>query len=390
MATIKGTTAVLKGKTISTGDKVIITDNLYTIADINNFFGASGLKIKLEKTAAATQFVETAASLLAVLEKVEKYTGAVTATPAAASTAINDVAGLTTGVVTATILNTEAIDATLLVSLTNVKPSDKISYTPTTAATTEATDIVAIKKILPLAVLGGGVLSITGGSADVAALKAASNIVNNKPVTVTAGEAISAADANAIAKNSSAVTADVKAASAASLNSALKDLSAADTLSLTVSGKSATAADLKALVTKIGAGASTVDVDGIETITGNATDVKAVLAHTKFAPAGTPEIKVSGTITAFVANVIASNAKAGDVTATVAAGTAASLDGALDVALSGDDKLSLTVINNFDGTATDATYLVALAGKTASKIKVDAKAITGTEDQILDIYIYNH
>ena len=49
MATIKGTTAVLKGKTISTGDQVIITDNLYTIADINNFFGDSGLKIKLEK-----------------------------------------------------------------------------------------------------------------------------------------------------------------------------------------------------------------------------------------------------------------------------------------------------------------------------------------------------
>ncbi len=381
MATIKGTTAFVKASTINLGDKVIITDNLYEISDINDFFSDSGLKIKLEKTSAATVFEGTAGDLIAVLESVESYTGPVRATPATTADEINTLAGLTTGVVTG-IITSAAVDSALVASLTNVKTTDKISFA-STAVAADATDIVALKAKLPLANFSS-IPTIEGTSDDVAALKSAANIIKTANVTITTGE-ISAANANALAKISGGiVTAEVTAGSAAALNKALVDAKTTDALTLTVSGKTATAADLKALAGKT---SLAVEASSIETITGNAKDVKDLLAlGAGEITLNTPAITVSGTISAADANTIASDADAGVVTATVAAGTANSLNLALG-ALGGADKLSLTVINNSDGSATSAADLVALDGKTASKIKVDAKALTGTEAQLIQIFV---
>lgn len=103
MATIKGTTEFVKNSTINLDDKVIITDNLYKIADIELLSPKSTLKIKLEKTSSVTVFEDTAAKLITVLGSVESYTGPVRATTVVDADEINTLAGLTTGVVTGTI-----------------------------------------------------------------------------------------------------------------------------------------------------------------------------------------------------------------------------------------------------------------------------------------------
>lgn len=384
MATIKGTTEFVKNSTINLDDKVIITDNLYKIADIELLSPKSTLKIKLEKTSSVTVFEDTAAKLITVLGSVESYTGPVRATTVVDAAEINTLAGLTTGVVTGTIPPVP-VDSALVASLTNVKTTDKISFA-STAATAKATDIVALKAKLPLANFSA-IAKIEGTSDDIAALKSAANIVKTAPIEVTAG-VISAANANALAKSTSGiVTAEVTADTAAALNKALVDAKG-DALTLTVSGKTATAADLKALAGKTSVA---VEASSIETITGNAADVKAVLKAVTDSEItlGTPDITVSGTISAGDANTIASHASAtGVVTAKVEAGTANSLNLALGV-LGGADKLSLTVLNNSDGSATSAAHLVALDTKTASKIKVDAKALTGTEGDLTTIFVDN-
>lgn len=384
MATIKGTTLAVQNATIELGDKVIITDNLYEIADINAFYSDSGLKIKLEKTVAATVFTGVVGDLITVLGQVESYTGAVIATGNTAAGDLNTLANLATGVVTATLTSGD-VDSALVDSLSNVRTTDKISFTASTTDTA-ATDIVALKKILPTANFSA-ILEITGTSDDIAAIKSAANIVKTAAVTIDTG-IISAADANAIAKATTGdVTAEVTAGTAAALNKALVDAKSTDLLSLTLTGTTATAADLKALNSK-----TLVDVDAssIETITGNVSDVKAVLTAVTATEItlGTPAITVSGTISAADANTIAIHASAGVVTANIAPGTANSLNIALG-ALGGADKLGLTVLNNSDESATEAADLVALNGKTASKIKVDAKEISGTEANLTNIYVTN-
>ncbi|MFW2604533.1 beta strand repeat-containing protein [Aliarcobacter butzleri] len=357
-----------------------------TAADLVTLAGATGGKIKLDATevtgdvtALTNLYVTNKASFTALGNENVTITGA---NPTAAE--LNTIAAATTGKVTATLAPATDIDAATVALLKDVKATDAITFV--TADTDldgkdELNALLAIKKLIPNADFSA-IVTIDADAKDVALVKSVlKDVADNVAVTITGD--ISAADANAIAKaTTGALTATIKDGSVAATLKALKDVDGADVLTFTSTDKTVKATDLVALNSKIATGTYT----SIKTITGDAKDTADIKdALDNIVTANHPEVKISGIVAnndANIADILAgTNEK---VTAKIAAGKADVLvttltggtnDDALDVTVNGDSAL--------------ATDLAIIDASTGSKVKVDAKEVTGNFADLNTLYFTN-
>ena len=400
--TFKGTTQqvlweINNGSKIDENTKVTINDNNYTLANLLTVINADGglnYKVVLEKTSAAFELSGDKTDILKMLAGVNNYTGPLTVTDGTAGYAIssadlNKIAAGTTGKVTATINDSEAIDQTLVSALQDVKTSDNITFKPaddTLTNNAEISALISLSKILPKANFSE-IENIEGGSNDVAVIKTALGILkNNETLKVEidpSSYSISAADANAIAKASTSLTAEINDGAIKSTLSALKDVDASkDVITFATTDTTASAKDLVALAAKIGD--ANFDAKKVKIITADAKDADSVVDALGLTNIhATPEVKISGNVElADITSIItASNSAGGKVIANVKAGTDADLLAAITTA-AGTDVLNLTVT----GATATATDLLALDTKTAGTIAVEAAAITGNPGELGTLY----
>ncbi|MDD3055706.1 MAG: hypothetical protein PHE16_07460 [Aliarcobacter sp.] len=295
----------------------------------------------------------------------------------------NDIAKLTTGVVTATVNGAEASD--LVAALTDAKATDALTLTVNnTAAGTKASDLLALDGKTSVNVNVDAVSLITGSAADVKKVYSAAGIATQGDEAVTVTGTVSAADTNTITgATAGVVTAEVAAGTAAALNKVLVNTTNADLLTLTISKGTAAATDLIALDAKTG---TIVNANAVTLITGNFTDVHTVLVTNAATTdvAANVAVTLSGTVTATNADTIA-DLTTGIVTATIAADTAAVLNTALVDSNVDVNAYTLTV----NGTTAAATVLNALDAKTSVKVKVDAAEVTGDYAALEKLYVTN-
>ncbi|MCG3668037.1 hypothetical protein L5F24_08460 [Aliarcobacter butzleri] len=361
LADVKNTDVI----TFTTTDKTINARDLVALdAKVANFTAPSVQTITENSTTLGTNAKNVTDALL-IADVDVKITGTISATTA------DIIANAATGVVTATIAAGTA--SNLVAALTNASATDALTLT-VTDKTVAAADLIALDGKTSVAVNASSVTEVTGDVADITTLYAANAAktvsgLGNENILVTAAS-ITATEANDIAKlTTGKVTATVTADTADVLLATLTDAKATDALTLQVSAGTATAADLKALDGKTSVA---VDASLVTLITGSAADVKAVLAASGIDTAGNVAVTVSSTVSAADANTI-TGATLGTVTATVAAGTAASLNATLKNA-SATDALTLKVT----GTTAAAADLIALDGKTSVAVDANAvKTITG-------------
>ncbi len=391
LLTFKGTTAqVLAAITathIDTATKVTITDNLYTIANLNYIIGATNnLPVILEKTAASIPFNDAAAGILTAIAGVNKYTGEITLTGTPSAAHLNDIAKGTTGKVTATLDPTTTIDAVTVAALKDVKTTDNITFKPTgpglaVSGNSELTALINLKKLLPNANFTS-ITTIKGTESDVALIKSAQKLAADNAVVTITGQ-ISAADANAIAKaTDGALTATIKSGSVAATLKALADVDKAiDDITFTTTDKTVNARDLVKLGDKF-KDPTNFDATSIETITENAKDVgvDAVNVTDALAIAANVDVKITGSISATIADLIALDTT-GVVTATINSGTASNLLDALT-----DTDVNAYTITLLAGTAA-AKDLTDLDLKTSVPVNANAiSKITGSVAEIEAAY----
>ncbi|MCT7587524.1 beta strand repeat-containing protein [Aliarcobacter butzleri] len=186
-----------------------------------------------------------------------------------------------------------------------------------------------------------------------------------------------------LATTSGVVTATVGADTATDLIAGLKNAtSGKDALTLVTDDAAATAAELLALddATSVTVNAKAITANGIS---GNAADLKKLIASKGVEIAKNVDIDLSGTTTNASDLATILKATTGEVKATVAADTVAKLNSALKDANSAD-ALTLSV----NGTTVTAKDLLALGGKTSvATITVNVSAITGNITEITDVFV---
>ncbi|WP_323652073.1 beta strand repeat-containing protein [Aliarcobacter butzleri] len=390
LLTFKGIAAqaIAQIANIDVNTKVTITDAGYTADNLKTINDVTGLPIVLLKTAASQPLSGTAEIIADALDGITNYTGAiiVTGTPNAAE--LNAIAKLTTGRVTATLDPTATIEATTVAALNGVKTTDNITFKPvgalTVSGTSGLTALINLKKLLPNADFSA-VTTVEGTSEDVAAIKSALKLVaTDAAVEITAGQ-ISAADANAIAKATDGVLkATINSGSVAATLKALADVDATDDITFKTTDKTVNARDLVKLGDKFQA-PTNFDVTSIETITENAKDVgvDAVNVTAALAIAANADVKITGSISATIADLIALGTT-GVVTATINSGTASNLLDALT-----DTTVNAYTITLLAGTAA-AKDLTDLDAKTSVAVNANAiSKITGSVTEIEAAYLAN-
>ncbi|MDD2267896.1 hypothetical protein [Sulfuricurvum sp.] len=353
-------------KSVNARDLVALNDKIQTPAN----FTVTSITTITENAATVGVAAVNVTDALAIADVAVKITGTISATTA------DLIAGAAAETVTATIAAGTA--STLVSALGNATSTDALTLT-VNGGTAAAADLNALNALTSVAVNASAITEITATTVlsvtDLYAANTAKTVsgLGNEAIKITG--AISATDANTIAKlTTSVVTATVTADAAATLVAALTDAKATDALTLAVTATPAAAADLKALDGKTSVA---VDASLVTLITGNAADVKTVLAASGIDTAATVPVTVSGTVSAADANTI-TGATSGKVTAEVAAGTAAALNKALTNAAATDD-LTLTISK---GTAA-ATDLIDLDDKT--NLAVNANAVTTITGSAADV-----
>ncbi|WP_046997526.1 hypothetical protein, partial [Aliarcobacter butzleri] len=376
LLTFKGTTAealAAIGTQIDGLTKVTITDNTYTVADLVTINGTASSVVLLK--AAGIALSGDVADVIVALDGI-KYTGAITLTDATVSAAdLNTVAKSTTGKVTATLDPATTIDATTIAALKDVKTTDSITLVSsvTTVSNSDLTALVALKKLIPSADFSA-VTNLEATLYEISALKSALNVAKTAAVEVTG--TISAADVNAIAKaTTGAVTATVKEGSVSATLKALADVKNTDVITFTTTDKTVNARELVALDAKV----ANFTAASVQTITENSTTLGTNAKNvTDALLIADVDVKITGTISATTADIIATAATTGVVTATIAAGTASNLFAALTNA-SATDALTLTVTDK----TVAAADLIALDGKTS--VAVNASSVTEVTGDVADI-----
>ncbi|MFW3340466.1 beta strand repeat-containing protein [Aliarcobacter butzleri] len=355
--------------------------NLNTLATV-----ATGGKIKLDATEVTGTFVQlegvyvtNKASFTALGNENVTITG-----PNPTAAELNTIAAATTGKVTATLDPTTDIEAATVTALKDVKATDSIIFVTSDTDLVGKDDLnalLAIKKLIPNANFKN-IVTIDADAKDVALVKSVlKDVAANVAVTITGD--ISAADANAIAKGTTgALTATIKDGSVAATLKALKDVDGADVLTFTSTDKTVKATDLVDLDSKIANGTYT----SIETITGDAKDTADIKdALDNIVTANNPEVKISGIVAnddANIADIL--DGTTAKVTAKIEAGRADVLAGLLANGTD-DDALDVTV----NGDSALATDLAAIDASTGSKVKVDAKEVTGDFTNLNTLYFTN-
>lgn len=261
---------------------VITLTDKPTPAELETINTASVIPAKIPTT---TDLTGSYSEVIEALNGSTKHTGKITLDDASNTVAqVNEIAGLTTGVVTATLAaTTTTIDDATVTALANVTTTDVISYT-STQGTADATALVALSAKVDTASTTAfasvNALTETDATDVVKALEILGNATQTTNVSIT--NTISANQADAIAdKTSGVVTATIKADTAAVLNTALVDahgVAAVNAYKLTVTGASAKATDLDGLNTKtsVAVDASAIkNIDG--TIPAGAVDVNKVV-----------------------------------------------------------------------------------------------------------------
>ena len=377
-ATVEGLASDLVQLTASSTDLLTlkVTNDIAVASDLILIDGKTAVVVN----ASAVKEISGIAADLKTIYASKTISGlgneAVIITGAPSAKDANVILKATTGVVTATVADTAT---NLVKALTDAKATDALTLTVTgtaTAAELKALDAKAST------VTATGVTEITGNAKDVIAVLTADGIDLDGAVAVKVTGTVSASDANIIAGLTGKVTATVSAGTAADLNAKLIDAAGTDALKLTVNGKTAAATDLNGLDGKTSVD---VKVDATE-VTGDFTDLEAVYVTNKanFTNLGNETVKITdATVTAAQANTIA-DATTGKVTATVTADTADNLVDALANAVS-TDALTLTV----NATATEASDLILLDGKTSVDVIVNATTVEGTFAELNKVYVAN-
>lgn len=202
--------------------------------------------------------------------------------------------------------------------------------------------------------------------------------LGDENITVQAAT-INSAQADIVAKATSKIaTATITGETAALVANNLKNANAKDAFDITVAngpvGTSTSAKDLLTLDSKTSV---TVDASAITDISGTVAEINKLLAADVDVDATVVNYDLSGTVKAADASTIASKTL-GNVTATIAADTAANLDANLRDSNGGTNVYKLTV----NGATASAANLASLATKAnasaANTIKVDAKEVAGT------------
>ena len=209
--------------------------------------------------------------------------------------------------------------------------------------------------------------TLDGTTADVLAIVNDASFTTNTNYATTLSDTASATDVNTIANDTAGVvTAVVTSGTASALNAALLNANTADKLTLTLTdGTLASVDNLLALSSKT---SETINANSITSLTDSYSDLNALYSSSVIVGLGNEAVIISDTQSAANVNTILGKTS-GDVTATVTAGTASSLNTALNNA-SASDKLNLTTT----GTTASASDLLNLDGKTS--ITVDATSIT--------------
>lgn len=184
----------------------------------------------------------------------------------------------TLGTVTANVTADTA--AKLNAALKDANSSDALTL-EVNGTTATAKDLISLVGKTSEATITLDVGAITGNLAEITKVFVdnATKFDGEEGAAVTISGTVTAAEADVIANLANeAVTATIKADTAAALNTALANATATDALKLTVNGTTADAADLLALDGKT---SITVNAAAIKNIEGSATDVKnAYLANT--------------------------------------------------------------------------------------------------------------
>ncbi len=294
----------------------------------------------------------------------------------------NTLAGLTSGKVVATVTADSA--AALVGALAKADAKDELTLTVTGAS--DAKDLLALDAKTALAITLPATAAISGTAAEIKKVYASKGITTANDELITVTDAASAADVNAIAKLSGAVTATIKDGSVASTLKTLKDVVAGDTIKFKTTDKTVNAKDLVDLKVLV----DNFTTTSVTTITSKAADIGAagatVIAALLIAPNAAVTI-TNGTISATNAGAI-SNATTGKVTATVAADLAANIVTGLGAVNpnDADDALNITV----NGATATVTELNTIDNQTALKVKVDAATVTAANyAEFEGIYVTN-
>ena len=293
-------------------------------------------------------------------------------------------AGLTSGKVVAAVTADAA--ATLLTALANANAKDELTLIVTGAS--DAKDLLALDAKTVLAITLPAAAVISGTAAEIKKVYASSGITtaNNEVITVT--DPASAADVNAIAKLSGAVTATIKDGSVASTLKTLKDVVGTDTITFKTTDKTVNAndlVDLKVLVDNFTTTSVTTITSKAADIGGAGATVIAALGILGLPTADAAVTITNGTISATDAGLI-SDKTTKKVTATVAAADAATIVAGLASKAHKDDALNITV----DGATASVANLNIIDNQTALKVKVDAATVTAANyAEFEGIYVTN-
>lgn len=292
----------------------------------------------------------------------------------------NTLAGLTSGKVVATVTADSA--AALVGALAKADAKDELTLTVTGAS--DAKDLLALDAKTALAITLPATAAISGTAAEIKKVYASSGITTANDEVITVTDPASAADVNAIAKLSGAVTATIKDGSVATTLKTLKDVVAGDTITFKTTDKTVNAKDLVDLKVLV----DNFTTTSVTTITSKAADIGAagatVIAALGIANNAAVTI-TNGTITATNAGLISNNTTE-KVTATVAADTAANIVTGLNGTADADDLLNITV----NGATASVAHLNTIDDQTALKVKVDAATVTAADyAQFEGIYVTN-
>ena len=268
-----------------------------------------------------------------------------------------------TGVITETI--TEG-DVATLKTLTGTNNAYTLTVTDTTAA---AADLLALDALTTGVVGAGKVATITGSVAEIKAVAAAAGITKAAKWSAAPTDAsVSIADANILdaANGTGVITATITEGDVTTLKTLTGTNNA---YTLTVTDTTAAAADLIALDART---TVAVDADAVTTITGSVANIKTVAAAAGITKAANWSAAPTDTLVSVAdANIL--NAANGDgvITATITAGTVATL-----MALTGTGNAYTLTVTNTTAAAAD---LLALDALTTGVVRADpVTTITGS------------
>lgn len=323
-------------------------------------------------------FTGTAAELKALLDGDTAFTADFTATLSGTSTVaeLNAIDAATTGIVTASIAETDAVT---LATLADVNGNNVYTATVNDASVA-ATDLVAANTAVDNLTVNAAVQIVTADAADVAAAITAAGLTTNAAVTITG--AISVANANLLdAETTGVVTASIAVTDAATL-ATLVDANGNNVYTATIADASVDASELNAINDLV----DNLTVDpAVVTVTENAAEIGTDGANVVAAVGLTDNaaVTITGSISAASADAIDA-ATAGTVTFDVSdSATAITTEIVTNSGnLSGADSITHTDTQLATTNGATGTDGVADEFDFASGANVSIATFTDTEDLI--------